>query len=76
TDTKDRIETILIKCKGNSLHEYNDSNDPFHSFINFDLSRERFDKIEPKLIPKEIQNLLCHIFKEKAGVLIGVTRDK
>ncbi|CAG8545002.1 4860_t:CDS:2 [Cetraspora pellucida] len=62
TDSEDGIEAILIECQGHSLYEYIGGDGPLHSIINFDLSREKFDKIEPKLSSKEIQDLLCHAF--------------
>ncbi|RIB05467.1 hypothetical protein C2G38_2047566 [Gigaspora rosea] len=62
TDSENRIEAILSERQGHSLYEFIDGDDPLRPFINFDLSRKRFDKIEPKLSFKEIQDLLCHAF--------------
>ena len=44
------------------MHEFIDGDDPLRPFIDFDLSREAFDKIEPKLTSEEIKNLLCRAF--------------
>src|SRR5438128_309340 len=62
TDFEDGIEAILSERQGHSLHEYIDGDDPLHLFIDFDLSREKFDKIEPKFTAKEILDLLCRAF--------------
>ena len=59
TDSGDGIEAILIERTGHSLHEYIDGDNPLRPIIDFDLSRKKFDKIEFKLEPKEIQDLLC-----------------
>src|SRR5437868_156841 len=62
TDTEEGIEKILMDRQGHSLHEIIDGDDPLRPFIDFDLSREAFDKIEPKLTPKEIKNTLYNAF--------------
>ncbi|CAG8575689.1 9399_t:CDS:2, partial [Scutellospora calospora] len=62
TDSEDGIEAILIECQGYSLHKYISRDGPLRPIIDFDLSREKFDKIELKLLSKEIQDLLCHAF--------------
>jgi hypothetical protein len=86
TDTEDGIEAILSERQGHSLHEFIDGDDPLRPFIDFDLSRETFDKIKPKLTPKEIQDLLCHAFArtckkiypewEKTTLTIASSSDK
>ncbi|RIB26577.1 hypothetical protein C2G38_2266339 [Gigaspora rosea] len=62
TDSEDGIEAILTEHQGHSLHEFIDGDDPLRPIIDFDLSRETFNKIELKLTPKEIQDLLCRAF--------------
>ena len=62
TDSEDGIEAILSERQGHSLHECIDGDDPLRPFIDFDLPREKFDKIEPKLTAKEIPDLLCRAF--------------
>ncbi|CAG8487394.1 23157_t:CDS:2 [Cetraspora pellucida] len=66
TDTEDGIEAIFSKQQGYSLHEFIDGDDPLQLFIDFNLSKEKFDKIKPKLklTAKEIWDLLYHAFKE------------
>ncbi|RIB08844.1 hypothetical protein C2G38_2210559 [Gigaspora rosea] len=66
TDTEDGIEAILSERQGHSLHEFIDGDDLLRPFIDFDLSREKFDKIKPKLklTAKEIRDLLYRAFKE------------
>ena len=66
TDTEDGIEAILSERQGHSLHEFINGDDPLRPFIDFDLPRETFDKIKPKLklTAKEIRDLLCCAFKE------------
>ncbi|RIB21522.1 hypothetical protein C2G38_2034315 [Gigaspora rosea] len=77
TDTEDGIENILTKCNGHSLYKFIDGDDPLRPFIDFDLSKEKFDKIEPKLSPKEIQKLLCHAFSKTCKeVLLPVVVTK
>ena len=49
TDSEDRIQAILSKWQGHSLYEFIDSNDPLHLFINFDLSKKKFDKLNLSL---------------------------
>jgi len=62
TDSVDGIEAILSERQGHSLHEFIDGDDPLRPFIDFDLSREKFDKIDPKLSPNEIIDTLCRAF--------------
>jgi len=62
TDSVDGIQDILSERQGHSLHECIDGDDPLRPFSDFDLPREKFDKIEPKLTAKEIPDLLCRAF--------------
>src|SRR6185312_4821785 len=66
TDSEDGIEKIFTEHTGHSLHEFIDGDDPLRPFIDFDLSKEKFDKIKPKLklTAKEIRDLLYRAFKE------------
>ncbi|RHZ85262.1 hypothetical protein Glove_68g30 [Diversispora epigaea] len=64
TDSEDGIEAILTDLQGHSLHEFISGDDPLRPIIDFDLPKEKFDKIEPKLTGKEIQNLLCRAFSK------------
>src|SRR6266496_3245445 len=57
-DNEDEIEAILSDREGHSLHEFIDGDEPLRPIIDFDLSREVYDSIEPKLKGKEIQDLL------------------
>ncbi|CAG8634510.1 10372_t:CDS:2 [Cetraspora pellucida] len=47
TDSKDGIEAILTDHQDYSLHKFIDRDNPLCPIINFDLPREKFDKIEP-----------------------------
>lgn len=62
TDSSDGIEAILTDRHGHSLHEYIKGDDPLRPFIDFDLCRETFDKIEPKLTRKEVRYTLYKAF--------------
>src|SRR6266536_6257142 len=57
-DNEDEIEAILSDREGHSLHEYIDVDEPLRPIIDFDLPREVYDSIEPKLKGKEIRDLL------------------
>src|ERR1043166_1435947 len=57
-DNEDGIEAILSEREGHSLHEFIDGDEPLWPIIDFDLPREVYDSIEPKLTGKEIQDLL------------------
>ncbi|RIA79494.1 hypothetical protein C1645_840549 [Glomus cerebriforme] len=61
-DNEDEIEAILSEREGHSLHEFIDEDEPLWSIIDFDLPREVYDSIEPKLTGKEIQDLLVCAF--------------
>jgi len=60
----DEIEAILSDREGHSLHEFIDGDEPLWPIIDFDLSREVYDSIEPKLKGKEIQDLLISAVKK------------
>ncbi|RIB08433.1 hypothetical protein C2G38_2211653 [Gigaspora rosea] len=62
TDSEDGIEAILSDRQGHSLHEFIDGDEPLRPIIDFDLPREVFDKIEPKLTSEGIQNSLYNAF--------------
>src|SRR3954463_12121809 len=57
-DNANKIEAILSDREGHSLHEYIDGDEPLRPIIDFDLLREVYDSIEPKLTGKEILDLL------------------
>src|SRR3954447_20717275 len=57
-DNANEIEAILSDREGHSLHEYIDGDEPLRPIIDFDLPREVYDSIEPKLTGKEILDLL------------------
>src|SRR2546430_1938291 len=57
-DNEDEIGAILSDREGHSLHEFIDGDEPLRPIIDFDLSREVYDSIEPKLKGKEIRDLL------------------
>src|SRR2546421_2942578 len=63
-DNADEIEAILSDREGHSLHEFIDGDDPLRPFIDFDLPQEVLDTIEPKLIRKEILELLILAFRK------------
>src|SRR4051794_5454546 len=64
TDSEDGIEAILSERQGHSLHEFIDGDDPLRPIIDFDLSQEKLNKIDPKLTRKEIYTILPRAFKE------------
>ncbi|CAG8603943.1 3454_t:CDS:2 [Cetraspora pellucida] len=57
TDSEDEIKAIFTEHQGHSLHEIIDGNDPLRPFIDFDLSQETLNKIEPKLTYWDIKTL-------------------
>ncbi|CAI2193915.1 517_t:CDS:1, partial [Funneliformis geosporum] len=57
-DNTDEIEAILSDCEDHFLHEFIDGDESLWPIIDFDLSREMHDGIEPKLIRKEILDIL------------------
>ncbi|PKK56224.1 hypothetical protein RhiirC2_800485, partial [Rhizophagus irregularis] len=64
TDNADEIEAILSDREGHSLHEYIDGDEPLRPIIDFDLPREVYDSIEPKLTGKEILDSLILAFRK------------
>ncbi|CAB4374161.1 unnamed protein product [Rhizophagus irregularis] len=62
TDNEDGIEAIHSEREGHSLHEIIDGDEPLRPIIDFDLSREVYDSIEPKLSGKEVFDSLRHAF--------------
>ncbi|RIB04589.1 hypothetical protein C2G38_2222004 [Gigaspora rosea] len=64
TDSDDGIEAIFTEHQGHPLHEIIDGNNPLRSFIDFDLSQETLNKIEPKLTRKEAYYVLIRAFRE------------
>src|SRR5215212_231195 len=54
-DNKDGIEAILSDREG---HEFIDGDEPLRPIIDFDLPREVYDSLDPKLSGKEIRDLL------------------
>src|SRR6266540_6561738 len=64
TDNEDEIETILSDCESYSLHEYINSDKLFWPIIDFDLSREVYNSIEPKLTGKKILESLILAFRK------------
>src|SRR6266542_837201 len=63
-DNADEIEAILSDCESHSLYEFIDGDEPLWSIIDFDLLREVYDSIEPKLTGKEILESLILAFKK------------
>ena len=63
-DNEDEIEAILSDREGHFLYEFIDENEPLQPIINFDLPREVYDGIEPKLTRKEILDILNHAFRD------------
>ncbi|CAG8549884.1 16032_t:CDS:2, partial [Cetraspora pellucida] len=61
-DDEDGIEAILSDREGHSLHEYIDGDEPLRPIIDFDLPREVYDSINPKLTGKEILDSLNRAF--------------
>src|SRR3954453_9096668 len=57
-DNADGIEAILSEREGHSLHEIINGNEPLRPIIDFDLPRDVYDTIEPKLTSKKIQDSL------------------
>src|SRR3954465_7663856 len=57
-DNADGIEAILSEREGHSLHEIIDENEPLRPIIDFDLPRDVYNTIEPKLTSKKIQDSL------------------
>ena len=63
-DNADEIEAILSDREGHSLHEIIDGDEPLRPIIDFDLPREVYDSIEPKLTGKEILDSLILAFRK------------
>jgi hypothetical protein len=57
-DNEDEIEAIFADHEGHSLHEIIDCDEPFRPIIDFNLPREVYDSLNPKLSGKEIRDLL------------------
>src|SRR5436305_15083431 len=57
-DNEDEIEATFTDREGHSLHEIIDGDEPLRPIIDFNLPREVYDSLNPKLSGKEIQNLL------------------
>jgi hypothetical protein len=63
-DNENEIEAILSDREGHSLHEYIDGDEPLRPIIDFDLPVETLDAITPKLLDKQVKNLLCCAFRD------------
>ncbi|PKK57775.1 hypothetical protein RhiirC2_824985, partial [Rhizophagus irregularis] len=63
-DNADGIEAILSDREGHSLHEFIDEDEPLRPIIDFDLPREVYDSIEPKLTGKEVLDSLILAFRK------------
>ncbi|CAB4377733.1 unnamed protein product [Rhizophagus irregularis] len=63
-DHEDRIEAILSDREGYSLHEFIDGDEPLWPIIDFDLPREVYDSIKPKLTGKEVLDSLILAFRK------------
>ncbi|PKC12121.1 hypothetical protein RhiirA5_412261 [Rhizophagus irregularis] len=63
-DNEDEIEAILSEREGHSLHEFIDGDEAFRPIIDFDLSQEVLDTIEPKLTRKEVLDSLIFAFRK------------
>ena len=57
-DNEDEIEATFTDREGHSLHEIIDGDEPLCPIIDFDLPREVYDSLDPKLSGKEIRDLL------------------
>ncbi len=57
-DNEDEIEATFTDREGHSLHEIIDGDKPLRPIIDFDLPREVYDSLDPKLSGKEIRDLL------------------
>ncbi|RHZ51146.1 hypothetical protein Glove_482g82 [Diversispora epigaea] len=64
TDSEDGIEKIFAERQGHSLHEFIGGDYPLRPFIDFDLSQEKLNSIEPKLTRKETYYALIRAFRE------------
>ena len=53
-DNEDEIEVTFTDREGHSLHEIIDSDELLRPIIDFDLPREVYDSLDPKLSSKEI----------------------
>jgi len=53
-DNVDEIQAILSEREGHSLHEFIDGDEPLRPIIDFDLLREVYNSLDPKLSGKEI----------------------
>ncbi|CAB4384095.1 unnamed protein product [Rhizophagus irregularis] len=63
-DNADEIEAILSNREGHSLHEFIDGDEPLQPIIDFDLPREVYDSIKPKLTGKEVLDSLILAFRK------------
>ena len=63
-DNKDEIEAILSDREGHSLHEFIDSDEPLRPIIDFNLPREVYDSLDPKLSGKEVLDSLIFAFRK------------
>ncbi len=61
-DNENELKAILSDCENYFLYKYINSDELFHSIINFNLSWKIYDSIESKHINKEILDLLNHAF--------------
>ena len=57
-DNEDEIEATFTDREGHSLHEIIDGDKPLRPIIDFDLPREVYDSLDPKLSGKKIRDLL------------------
>src|SRR2546423_10891628 len=57
-NNKNEIEVTFTDREGHSLHEIIDGDESLHLIIDFNLPREVYDSLNPKLSGKEIQDLL------------------
>ncbi|PKK56535.1 hypothetical protein RhiirC2_799804 [Rhizophagus irregularis] len=78
-DHEDRIEAILSDREGYSLHEFIDGDEPLWPIIDFDLPREVYDSIKPKLTGKEVLDSLILAFRKiclEVAVFTELVRKK
>src|SRR5437763_6961790 len=57
-NNENEIEATFADREGHSLHEIIDGDKPLCPIIDFDLPREVYDSLDPKLTGKEIRDLL------------------
>ena len=57
-NNEDEIEVTFTDREGHSLHKIINSDEPLRLIIDFNLLREVYDSLDPKLSGKEIRDLL------------------